>query len=93
MPLLAAVAHLDPHPDARLRALAALARIPGFCAGSPVEGRLPFVLESTDRDEDRERWEAVAATPGVMHLELVLADFSDLTSPEPESPSAPAEVS
>ena len=77
MPALGLVAHLPVEPGARLRVLASLAAMPGLTFGEVMGDRLPLVLESDGRAQDRQRWDALQATPGLVHLELACADFSD----------------
>ncbi|MCK6503553.1 hypothetical protein L6R53_09170 [Myxococcota bacterium] len=81
MPVLGAVAHISPAPGLRLQALAALAATPGLTFGELAQDRLPLVLEVADRADGDRRWQALAGTPGVLHLELAYADFSDLVEP------------
>lgn len=81
MPVLGAVAHLSTDPTERLRCLAALGAIPGLSFGQEQDQRLPFVVESDSREQDRERWQQVEAAPGLAHLELAYVDFSDLVCP------------
>lgn len=88
MPVLSAVAHLSADPTERLGSLAALARIPGLTLGDVHGVRLAFVLESDDRAQDKDRWAQVEAVPGLQHLELVFADFSDLTLSPPGEQTA-----
>ena len=78
MPVLGAVAHLSTDPTERLRCLAALGAIPGLSFGEEQDTRLPIVVESDSRQQDRERWKQVEAAPGLTHLELAFVDFSDL---------------
>lgn len=78
MPVLGAVAHISPEPGLRLKALAALAATPGLTFGELQDDRVPLVIEALDRRDGDLRWEALGAMPGVLHLELAYADFSDL---------------
>lgn len=81
MPVLAAVAHLHSEPRLRLEALVGLSGLPGLTLGPQVEDRLPLVLCTDSRRADKDLWRAVQGTPGVAHLELVSADFSDIVQP------------
>lgn len=79
MPVLSAVLTLPPDPAARRAALDELAALSGLSLGvEHAGGRLPVVLESSSRAEDKALWEAVSAVPQLLHVELVFADFSDL---------------
>ncbi len=78
MPVLSAVLTMSPDPRTRAELLRTLALDPRLSLGDPVEDRLPLVLESASREEDRQLWDQVAHSPGVVHCELAYADFSDL---------------
>lgn len=79
MPVLSAVLTLPTEPRARAAALDGLRGLPGLSLGvEHAGGRLPVVLESSSRAEDKALWEAVSAVPQLLHVELVFADFSDL---------------
>lgn len=86
MPIVAAVVHLSGRPVDALHALAGLARLPGLVIGERHGDRLPIVLDTPTREADREAWDAVSATPGVVHVDLVCADFSDLVPPADPAP-------
>lgn len=78
MPVLSAVLTLSSDPETRTELLRALALDPRLSLGALHEDRLPLVLETSSRDEDRELWDRLADSPGVLHCELAFADFSDL---------------
>lgn len=84
MPVLGCVLHLSTEPDPRRRSLAWLAAEPRILLGEEDANRLPAVLDTLDRGEDRALWAAISALPGVTHIDLVSADFSDLSSPPPQ---------
>ncbi len=86
MPVLAAVAHLHADPTLRLVALADLASLTGLTLGQRVESRLPLVLATETRGADRALWRSIEDTIGVVHVELVSADFSDIVQPPGELP-------
>lgn len=74
MPVLSAVLTL-PDPAA---ALTALASKPEVTIGPPKGVRYPVVLSTDSRQADKALWSWVQALPGVIHVELVFVDFSDL---------------
>jgi len=81
MPVLGAVLTLSDEPalrDAIVDTLGADVRV---TLGDATGNRLPVVLETDSRGEDKACWEAVTRLPGVMHVELAFADFSDLHEP------------
>ncbi len=83
MPVIGAVLTLSPDAELRALALAGLAADDRVTAGEPAGDRLPVVLDTRSRGEDRACWEAVSRLPGVLMAELAFADFSDLhESPE-----------
>ena len=80
MPVLGAVLVLDTAPERAAEALAILSTDPRVEVGPPCRERLPVVLTTTSRAEDRDLWDSLCALPGVTHLDLVFADFRDLES-------------
>lgn len=54
----------------------------------PVPGRVPVVLEAETETESRQHLRWLSALPGVAQVQVVSADFSDLTPPAPGSPEA-----
>jgi nitrate reductase NapAB chaperone NapD len=81
MPILSAVLTLSGSEERRQQTLAALSGDARVTLGVTHGHRLPVVLESHDRDEDRALWCQVMDLPGVLSAELVFADFSDLSEP------------
>jgi hypothetical protein len=73
MPVVGAVLVVAPGTD-----LAAVSADPRFTVGQPAGSRVPVVLETTTRREDVDIWERVVAIPGVLDVQPVFADFSDL---------------
>jgi hypothetical protein len=82
MPILGVVAVLSSRPDERAAALAALQADPRVTPGDPQGDRLPLVLETRDRADDKACWAALEAIPGLVALDVAFADFSDL-HPQP----------
>ncbi len=82
MPVLGAVLQLAPEVDPQAFA-EVLAEDPRITLGDPSDDRLPVVLATDSRAEDRALWEAVVTSEAVAMAHLVYADFSDL-SPDPE---------
>jgi hypothetical protein len=78
MPVLSAVLTL---PDAEAT-LVALADKPEVPLGPPNGVRYPVVLSTETRQADKALWNWVQALPGVVHVELVFVDFSDLHAQE-----------
>lgn len=78
MPIVSAVLTLAPDLVTRAALLAALDTDPRITLGPLHADRLPVVLETSSREEDRALWERVADSPGVRNIELAFADFSDL---------------
>lgn len=78
MPVLSAVLTL-PKAEA---ALTAMAEKPEVAIGPPNGVRYPVVLSTDSREADKALWKWVQALPGVTHVELVFADFSDLHAEE-----------
>jgi len=82
MPVLGAVLTLHDQPTLRAGALSALSTDPRITVGEPQRGRLPVVLATDTRADDKALWRSLEELPGITHLELVTADFSDLTDLE-----------
>lgn len=82
MPVLGAVVTLSRSPEERTRCLEGLATLPHLTLGELAGDRLPVVLDTPDRVADRAAWKGLEKHPGVVHAELVFADFSDLHAPE-----------
>jgi nitrate reductase NapAB chaperone NapD len=78
MPIVSAVLTLAPDLVTRAAVQRALGTDPRITLGPLNADRLPVVLETSSRDEDRALWERVADSPGVLNIELAFADFSDL---------------
>lgn len=84
MPVLGVVVTLSERPAAREAALAAMRADPRLTVGEAMGPagsagrRVPVVIDTIDRDEDRACWRALEALPGVDAIELAFADFSDL---------------
>ena len=78
MPVLGAVLTLSPQPELAAQARALLAGEPRIELGEPTRDRLPVVLSTHTRDEDRAVWRLLETWPGITHVELAFADFSDL---------------
>lgn len=81
MPIVSAVLTLSPDPALRAQTLAELAELPALTAATAHKDRLPVVVDTPDRGEDRAAWTMIESLPGVLHIELVFADFSDLRAP------------
>jgi nitrate reductase NapAB chaperone NapD len=86
MPVLGAVLTLSGDAALRGEALATLAADGRVTLGDPVGDRLPVVLDTRSRGEDRACWEAVSRLPGVVLAELAFADFSDLHESQEGAP-------
>lgn len=84
MPVLGAVVTLSEDPAARRDLLGLLATEVAFQAGEETRGRLPVVLTTDTRDQDRTLWRTLEDHPAVAHLEVAFADFSDLVNEDPE---------
>ncbi len=78
MPIVGAVLHLDPLV---VGVVDALASKPQLELGPANGTRQPVVSCTDSRREDKALWRFIEALPGVMHVELAFADFSDLTDP------------
>lgn len=80
MPIAALVVTLDPEPEQRLQALLALKCDAQFTLGTPHGSRLPVVVEGTDDRDTLVAIQRAERTAGVMLVEVVSVDFSDLES-------------
>lgn len=79
MPVVGAVLTLSAEPAERVATLWALNADHRVTLGEVHEPRLPVVVETTGRAEDRQFWRDLEALPGVTLIEVCFADFSDLT--------------
>ena len=79
MPVLGVVVTLSEVAEARERALRFLRQSTAIETGVIERGRLPIVLNTYSRGEDKALWAALEGIDGITHLELTSADFSDLT--------------
>ncbi len=87
MPVLSAVLTISNQPAARTAVLDQLAATPGVTVGEIADDvRVPVVLDTDTRAADKALWTQVSTLPGVLHVELVFADFSDLDTGEPPPP-------
>lgn len=89
MPVIGLVLHFAPDASAET-ARAALRADPRFTLADQP-GRLGHaaVLATDSRDEDRLAWRALESLDGLTSVEVVFADVSDLTSPEPRLEGTP----
>lgn len=78
MPVLSAVLTL-PDPQATLETLRSK---PEVTVGPAQGPRFPVVLSTETREADKVLWRWLQDLPGVTHVELVFADFSDLHDQE-----------
>lgn len=78
MPVLSAVLTLRDDPVERATTLSLLSAEPRIDLGPMRRDRLPVVLATETRLEDKVLWRRIERLPGVAHVELVFADFSDL---------------
>ena len=85
MPILSAVLTLQPDPALRAATLSWLHAHPDVTVGEAFGERLPIVLDTPDRDRDRQLWQALERLPGVAHLAVVSAHFSDLVLEAPHT--------
>lgn len=80
MPIVSAVMTVVPsRKDALLRELA---ERPELELGPPAGLRIPVVIDTVDRAHDKQAWKRLETTVGVLALDLVFADFSDLHAQE-----------
>lgn len=82
MPILGVVVH-HPHPSELIDFVSTLPGV-SLC-GEPGERRLPVVLETAQKNDDEPLFAALGALPGVVGVDLVFADFSDLLPSEVSS--------
>lgn len=75
MPVVGAVLVVTPKAD-----LASVASDPRFTVGEPCGDRVPVVLTTTTRREDVDVWDRIVALPGVLDVQPVFADFSDISA-------------
>jgi hypothetical protein len=79
MPILGAVVILSREPVEAQRVGQSLSIDPRITLGDLFSGTLPVALEVADKRDERELWQWILDTPGVIDLGLVFSDFSDLT--------------
>ena len=79
MPLVSAV--LVVRPNRVSEVCAELSQDTRVTVGDPTRNRIPVVLESETRRDDRNFWNAMDANPMVEHHHIIFADLSDLTNP------------
>jgi hypothetical protein len=79
MPIVSAVLTLSQTPTLRVATLTALRSTPAVTLGEAHGDRVPVVLDTPDRAQDKAAWDALESLPGVTFIELVFADFSDLS--------------
>lgn len=79
MPISGLVLTLEPSEAERARTLALIARDPRITLG-PSESaiRVPAVIETRTVDDAERLFESLQATPGVVFVDVVSLDFSDL---------------
>lgn len=85
MPISGLVLTLDPHacPD---QVRAQVLRLPGVDLVDPGRAggrRVALVLDTPDSESDRRAWQALQASPGVRHIDVVYIHFDqpDATLP------------
>lgn len=69
---------LDNDPARRRAALDALSADPRLTLGDACGNRLPLVAETETLDEGEALFAALAVAPGVLFVDVVSVDFSDL---------------
>ena len=79
MPVLSLVATVD--PEAGQAVHATLSRQPDLLVGEEIDGRLPIALDVPEALGVDARFQELLTIPGLLHLELVWADLSDLHAP------------
>ncbi len=81
MPVLGLVLTLDDGDPATQRVVSSgLERAPGLELGEPAGHRWPAVLESDSPSEAEARIDALRRVTGVTNVDVVYADFEDLTA-------------
>lgn len=80
MPIVSAVLTLSQTPTLRAATLATLRSTPAVTLGEAHGDRVPVVLDTPNRAQDKAAWYALESLPGVTFIELVFADFSDLSN-------------
>lgn len=80
MPLTSVVLTTVPEPERREALRDALEQTPGIEPGPWTSGRLPVVVESDDVPGHRALLELMIRHPAVTDVQVVLADFSDVSS-------------
>jgi hypothetical protein len=76
MPVVGAVLHLEFENSL---VLGAITTEPRILVGELTGNRLPIVTTTSSSYEDKEIWKVIKDLPGVLHIEIAFADFSDLT--------------
>lgn len=82
MPVIGAVLYLDEDPAYHEGVLRLLEHDPRVTLGQEHGQRLPVVLESESRNEEKSLWNEIQALPGITFCSVVYADFSDLNLEE-----------
>lgn len=67
---------LDPDASLRAATVARLARWPGLTLGERTERRIAAALEAEHASAALDALEALRATPGVVHVDVVFAEVS-----------------
>ena len=78
MPIVGAVAHLDPDPTRSAQVLSYLRDLAEVTVGELQVGGLPLVLDCATREAEKQLWEELSNLSGVLFLSVVYADFSDI---------------
>lgn len=91
MPVAGLVLRLNENDPRATAALSTIRANRQFTCGTPPEpGCIPVVMESEDDAESREQLNWLQKLPGVLEVNIVSVDYSDLTSPAPcESEHSP----